>query len=118
MLGRIEGRRGHQRMRWLDGLFDVMDMNLGDDEGQGSCTPCGCIQLDMTGQLNNSNTVNEHKNYKGTVFLSSMLDAWSLYLDSNLSSYSIFFLYLKYSIRKSLSFLCKAQFEAMYILNI
>ena len=31
MLGKIEGgkRRGHQRMRWLDGITDVMDMNLG-----------------------------------------------------------------------------------------
>ena len=30
MLGRIEGRRrrGRQRMRWLDGITDVMDMNL------------------------------------------------------------------------------------------
>ena len=31
MLGKIEGRRrrGHQRMRWLDGIIDAMDMNLG-----------------------------------------------------------------------------------------
>ena len=30
MLGKIEGRRrGHQRMRWLDGIMDVMHMNLG-----------------------------------------------------------------------------------------
>ena len=31
MLGKIEGRRrrGHQRMRWLDGTTDAMDMNLG-----------------------------------------------------------------------------------------
>ena len=30
MLGKIEGgrRRGHQRMRWLDGITDLMDMSL------------------------------------------------------------------------------------------
>ena len=31
MLGKIEGkrRRGRQRMRWLDGIMDSMDMGLG-----------------------------------------------------------------------------------------
>ena len=29
MLGETEGRREHQRMRWLDGIINVMDMNLG-----------------------------------------------------------------------------------------
>ena len=30
MLGKIEGRRrrGRQRMRWLDGITDLMDMSL------------------------------------------------------------------------------------------
>ena len=32
MLGKIEGgrRRGRQRMRWLDGITDLMDMSLGE----------------------------------------------------------------------------------------
>ena len=31
MLGKTEGRRrrGHQRMRWLDGITNAMHMNLG-----------------------------------------------------------------------------------------
>ena len=32
MLGKIEGRRrrGRQRMRWLDGITDLMNVNLGE----------------------------------------------------------------------------------------
>ena len=32
MLGQIEGRRrrGRQRMKWLDGIADLMDMNLSE----------------------------------------------------------------------------------------
>ena len=64
MLGKIEGRkrRGRQRMRWLDGITNSMDMSLSKPrdlgEGQGSlarCSPWGCKELDMTEQLNHNN---------------------------------------------------------------
>ena len=60
MLGRFGGwrRRGQQRMRWLDGIADPMDMNLrtpGVGDGQGglaSCDSWGHKELDITEQLN------------------------------------------------------------------
>ena len=60
MLGKIKGarRRGRQRMRWLDGITDLMDMSLskipGVGDGQGSlvcCSPWG-HKSDITEQLN------------------------------------------------------------------
>ena len=58
MLGKIEGRRrrGQQRMRWMDGITDSMDMSLSKvGEGQGSlacCGPWGRKELDTTERLN------------------------------------------------------------------
>ena len=60
MLGKIEGRRrGRQRMRWLDGITDSMDMSLSKlqefEQAQGSlacCSPWGRKELDMTERLN------------------------------------------------------------------
>ena len=42
MLGGIGGRRrrGRQRMRWLDGITDSMDMSPGAGDGQGGLACC------------------------------------------------------------------------------
>ena len=60
MLGKIEGRRrrGRQKMRWLDGIVDLMDVGLGglqelvmDGQGGLACL-WGHKELDTTERLN------------------------------------------------------------------
>ena len=61
MLGKIEGRRrrGRQRMRWLDGFTDLVDMSLSkfqnlvmDRKAMAYCGPQGRKELDTTERLN------------------------------------------------------------------
>ena len=61
MLGGIGGRRkrGRQRMRWLDGITDSMDVSLSellelvlDKGGLACCDSWGRKESDMTEQLN------------------------------------------------------------------
>ena len=59
MLGKIAGgRRGQQRMRWLDGIIKSMDMSLSKvwklvkDREVCVLGPWGCKELDTTERLN------------------------------------------------------------------
>ena len=60
MLGKIEGGRstGRQRMRWLDGITDSVEMNLGKlwelvmDGRPGLVQSWNRKELDMTERLN------------------------------------------------------------------
>ena len=89
VLGNVEGRKRSRCQRWLDGITDAMNMNLGklhelgqtlgDCEGQGGlacCSSWGRKESDTTGQLNNSSRI--INNFVSFLCFSEILSKFSL----------------------------------------
>ena len=101
MLGKNEGsrRRGWQRMRWLDGTTNSMDMNLRKlreiekDREAWRAVVHEIAELDMTGRLNNLNEVRGEKHF-GYVVVTVLLQGAPNYCTCLSDCFSIVFLVL------------------------
>ena len=72
MLGETEGRRrrGRQRMRWFDGITDLMNMSLSKFREMGSlacCSPWGCKESDTSEWLNKLHSLDAPSPWSQTV---------------------------------------------------
>ena len=85
MLGGIRGRkkRGWQRMRWLDGITDLMDVSLSElremvmDRGLACCDSWGCrVRHDWATELNWTELKLSSRNWAG--FFIIMFRGWLL----------------------------------------
>ena len=78
MLGKIEGRRrrGRQRLRWLGGITDSIDMTLSKLQelvmNREACSPWGCQESDTTEQPNSNNPDREDEDREVNLSLSAI----------------------------------------------
>ena len=128
MLGKTEGRRRsrQQRMRWLDGITDSMDMSQRDSERQGNLASCSPgVTKSQTG-LNDLTATKQgrvngcKKGPKGSGHSSNGSITGFLLLNPQTCLVFIHFFSQKYSQRHSLLFLLTFSFLFflyMYIYN-
>ena len=66
MLGKIEGRRrrGQQRMRWLDGITDLMDMSLLNSGREERTAKPGVLQSMGSQKVRHNLTTEQQFNFK------------------------------------------------------
>ena len=111
MLGKIEGRkrRGWQRMRWLDGITNSMDMSWSRaGDGQGGlvcCSPWGSKELDTIEWLNWTELKREYRmrNVKELRKHFSLLFGLSLNLDPSFWYFGLTFFDLPFKSLKQMS---------------